>query len=193
MLEDPNLDGPPYIGPLVNMSLISQIQRGNYTWDLETFSLYEPPNLELYILLSKKVYFFIFFGCHLIQIVTIYFVKYLLHKSTPTTISMWENFLCSVEQSHFPFPYDDWDAENGGCLDHIKRKKASQIEFLSITIINLLFNMILLFPLVILCKTCYFKYFSKYFFYTSSFLQIIQLERGIIYWKHPLLESWTWR
>ena len=60
----------------------------------------------------------------------------------------------SAVQSHFPFPTEDWDAKYGGCIDHIKRKIEAQKEFLVITLVNLFFNLIHLFPLVILCK-CY--------------------------------------
>ena len=63
-----------------------------------------------------------------------------------------KTLLCAVEQSHFPFPKEDWDARDGGCLDHIKRKAAAHKEFLVITIINLLFNFVSLFPMIILCK-----------------------------------------
>ena len=53
---DPNEDlfysqSNPYNGPLVNMTTMSQIQRGNYTSDYgyDGFSLYEPPPVEVYI------------------------------------------------------------------------------------------------------------------------------------------------
>ena len=142
-----------YIGPVVNMSTMSQIQRGNYTTDLGMMqmSLYDPPPLELYTIFSKKIYFIIFWALHLAQIMIIFFVNKLWSKSMKDT-SIWETFLFSVGQSHFPFPYEDWDAKKGNCSDHITRQKAAQKEVLVLTIINLTFNLLLLSPLVILCK-----------------------------------------
>ena len=150
---DPNEYDAKYVGPFVNMSQIHQIQRGNYTMDFGYlgYSLYEPPPLELYTIFSKQTYFLFFLGLHFLQILVIFTLKTFWLKRT-YGLSIWETFLCSVEQSHFPFPSEDWDARNGGCLDHIERKKRVQNEFLTITIINLLFNLVLLFPLVILCK-----------------------------------------
>ena len=149
----------PYNGPLVNMSMISQIQRGNYTlnFGVDGFALYEPPPVEVYIHLSKRIYFLTFLGLHCLQIIIIWLTKVLWLKDH-IHISLWKTLLCSVEQSHFPFPNEDWDARDGGCLDHIKRKLAAQKEFLVITIINLLFNLVSLFPMIILCKFYFFNH-----------------------------------
>ena len=155
---DPNEDeasniAKPYYGPLVNMSILSQIQRGNYTINFgsDGFSLYEPPPVEVYIHQSKQIYFLTFLGLQCLQIIIIWLTKVLWLKDH-IQLSPWKTLLCSVEQSHFPFPNEDWDARDGGCLDHIKRKVAAQKEFLVITIINLLFNLVSLFPMIILCK-----------------------------------------
>ena len=58
----------------------------------------------------------------------------------------------SVVQSHFPFAAEDWDVKHGGCIEHIKRKMEAQKEFLVLTIVNLFFNLVNIFPLVIMCK-----------------------------------------
>ena len=153
MLEDPKFDGPPYIGPLVNMSLISQIQRGNDSLEFGWlgWKLYKPPSLELYTLFSRNMYLLIFWILHSIQIFLILLAKLIFFKSTNCN-TVWKNFICSIEQSHYPFPSEDWDAKKGGCVDHIKRQRSVQKEFLVMTFINLAFNMVLLFPLLILCK-----------------------------------------
>ena len=154
MLEDPNLDGAPYIGPLVNMSLISQIQRGNYSLEFGWlgWKLFQPPSLTLYTLFSRNVYLLIFWILHSVHIITILLVKVIVFKSTSSN-TIWENIICSVEQSHYPFPSEDWDTRKGGCVDHVKRQRTVQKEFLVMTFINLAFNLVLLFPLLILCKT----------------------------------------
>ena len=142
-----------YIGPVLNMSDILEIQRGHFLNDRGSlFSHpYEPPPLELYTYFSRAEYFWIFLSLHFFQIVIIYFIKQCWIKSSS---SLWKTFLTSAVQSHFPFPAEDWDAKYGGCIDHIKRKIEAQKEFLVITLVNLFFNLIHLFPLVILCK-CY--------------------------------------
>ena len=146
-----------YIDTLFNMTVVSQIQRGNYTVamnDIGDFSVYEPPPLEIYTYASKKVYFLTFLGLHFLQILTIFVIRTTLLKTT-YDVSLWMNFITAVEQSHFPFPYNDWDAEGGGCLDHIKRKEMAKREFLFITMINLLFNFVLLCPMIMLCKNIF--------------------------------------
>ena len=111
---------------------------------------YEAPSLELYTYFSKGAYFWLFLSLHFFQIVTIFFIKQCWSKIRSS--SLWELFLTSLVQSHFPFSAEDWDARDGGCIDHINRKIEAQKEFLVLTIVNLFFNLIYLFPLVILCK-----------------------------------------
>jgi hypothetical protein len=81
----------------------------------------------------------------------IFFINQCLSKFKSS--SLWETFLMSVVQSHFPFPAEDWDAKDGGCIDHIERKMEAQKEFLVLTLVNLFFNLVHLFPLLILLQT----------------------------------------
>ena len=140
------------------MSMISQVQRGYYTkpigltMEFLGVSIYEPPSLELYTYFQKKSYLMMFLALHLLQIISILVSKRLLLKNSSVKISKWEMFITAVEQSHFPFPYEDWDAKKGGCLDHIRRKNEGLKEFVTITTVNLLFNFVSLFLILILCK-----------------------------------------
>ena len=96
-----------YIDTLFNMSVVSQIQRGQYTVAMNDFwfSVYEPPPLEIYTFASKKVYFLTFVGLHFFQILIIFVIRTTWLKTT-YGISLWKNFITAVEQSHFPFPYN---------------------------------------------------------------------------------------
>ena len=117
------------------------------------------------ILFSRNMYLLIFCVLHSVQIITILLVKVTVFKSSNT---IWENIICSVEQSHYPFPSEDWDTRKGGCVDHIKRQMNVQKEFLVMTIINLAFNIVLLFPLLILCKIFWsFEYLLWSFYYKT--------------------------
>ena len=139
-----------------------EIQRGHF-FDhvgLTDARIYEPPPLELYTYFSKGEYFWIFVSLQFFQIVIIFFINQCWIKSQS---SLWEIFLTSVVQSHFPFPAEDWDAKDGGCIDHIKRKMEAQKEFLVITLVNLFFNLVHLFPLLILRK-----YYVGYCIYISN-------------------------
>ena len=140
-----------YIGPVVNASLF-QIQRGKYPENLGPYSYYQPPLLELYTQFSLGIHFAAFLVMHFSQIFTIFIVDKIWMKNTTTSNSFWQGFINSVQKSHLPFPYDDWDVEKGGCLDHIERQRKVQKEFLATAAINLVFNLVLLTPMVILCK-----------------------------------------
>ena len=119
-------------------------------------SLYEPPSLELYTVFSKRTYFISFLLLHILHIFGIYLITHFLLKSTPTTLTSLEKFMVAVDQSHFPFSYEDWDEKKGGCLDHSERRRKIQKEFKILTAINLLVNMVLCVPILIICKYCTF-------------------------------------
>ena len=132
------------------------IQRGqyiNYTYGLGNHGTsYEPPSIELYTLYSLATYFFIFLGILTIHVFTIFIVDKIWVKNIPQSANVFERILHSLLKSNFPFPYTNWLNGNGDCLDHMNGKKAAQTEVFISMAINLIFNVILLFPLNILCK-----------------------------------------
>ena len=69
-----------------------------------------------------------------------------------STVTLWEKLVHAIQKSHLPFPFKNWHEGKGSCLDHMKRKKLGEKEVLAATIVNLAFNMVMLIPLVILCK-----------------------------------------
>ena len=150
MLDPYITDGPEYVGPVMNYSY-REIQRGTYTPFLPSFSSYQPPSLELYTYFSKQTFFLASLALHFFHVLVNFFLDlFFLKTNTPSSTSLWERCIHSIQQTHFPFPFDDWDLGTGGCKDHIKRKQCAQKEFLVKTAINLIFTLVQLTPMVIL-------------------------------------------
>ena len=156
---------PTYIGAGVQfftknsrLNSISNIMRGQYIF---TGSLsparkpdpyYEPVPLELYVQFSFLSYFMAFIGILLLQSLTIFITDIFVLKNMPSTVTLCERIIHVIQKSQLPFPIQNWHEGKGSCLDHIKRHKLVQKEVLTATVINLAFNMVMLIPLVILCK-----------------------------------------
>ena len=132
------------------------IQRGQYIYFTDWYgneaAIYEPPSIELYTLYSLTTYFVMFLGIFLMHVFTIFIIDKIWVKNIPQCATLFERTLHSILKSNFPFPYSNWLNRNGGCLDHINGKKLAQTEVFISMAINLIFNLILLFPLNILCK-----------------------------------------
>lgn len=144
---DNECDYIPHIYPLTKNSF-PNIERGQYI-----NGTFEPPSLDLYTQISLQSYFLIFWGILLLQTLAILTVDKIWAKNIPYTTSLWNRILHSIQKSSYSFPYTNWHEENGTCLKHLKRKKLVDQEVLVTIIVNLVFNMILLFPLPIFCKT----------------------------------------
>ena len=140
------------------LNSISNIDRGQYlstgAVDIDGIpkTFYEPVPLEFYVQFSFLSYFLAFIGILLLQSFTLFIIDIFLLKNTPSTVTMWERIIHAIQKSHLPFPIQNWHEGKGSCLDHIKRHKLVQKEVLIATIVNLAFNMVMLIPLVILCK-----------------------------------------
>ena len=145
-------DSYNHIYPIVNSSIFN-IQRGNFNeFRWYESSGYDPPPLEVYTKFSLQTYFFVFWGIIILQCLCILLIDKFFVKSIPKNITLWKSFIHACQKSHFPFPYENWHEAEGTCLDHLNRKNAGQLEVLLSIAVNLVFNMILLFPLIILCK-----------------------------------------
>ena len=154
LAPDPEYPLYNHIYPIVNSSIF-KIQRGQFNDFVDKsgrIAAYDPPPLELYTKFSLQTYFFVFWGIVILQSLCISLIDKLFVKSIPQNIKLWERFIHACQKSNFPNPYENWHEGEGTCLDHIKRKNAGQLEVLLSIAVNLVFNMILLFPLIILCK-----------------------------------------
>ena len=125
---------------------------GVIDWGGVPFTFYQPAPLELYVQFSLLTYFMAFIGILLFQSFTIFIIDIFCIKTIPSNVTLWERFLHAIQKSHLPFPFQNWHEGNGSCLDHMERKKLGQKEVLTATIVNFAFNMVMLIPLVILCK-----------------------------------------
>ena len=149
----------PHVFYLTNQSYYQSLidmQRGqyiNFTNGDGLHSTYDPPSIELYTLYSLTTYFVVFFGILIIHVLTLFIVDKIWVKNIPQCTTLFERLLHSVLKSNFPFPYTNWQNGNGDYLDHMNGKKVAQTEVFISMAINLVFNVILLFPLNILCKT----------------------------------------
>ena len=113
---------------------------------------YEPVPLEFYIHFSFLSYFLAFIGILFLQSFTIFIIDIFWLKHIPSTVTLWEKLVHAIQKSQIPFPFTNWHEGKGSCLDHMRRKKLGEKEVLTATIVNLVFNMVMLIPLVILCK-----------------------------------------
>ena len=157
VLDTENIDTAPFhVYPFVN-STFNDIQRGSFPHisqglSFTIFGIYEPPPLAIYINFSPYTYLVVFWGILFFQVFFILILDKTFVKNIPKTATFWERFIHAWEKSYYPFPYKNWHEEKGNCCAHIERKNAVEQEVLLTTIVNLFFNMTLLFPLAILCK-----------------------------------------
>ena len=139
-------------------------------------TFYEPVPFESYVQFSFTSYFLAFIGILFLQSFTIFIIDIFWLKHIPSTVTLWEKLVHAIQKSHIPFPFENWHEWKGSCLDHMKRKKLGEKEVLTATIVNLFFNMVMLIPLVILCKiknvlnhfVC--SFFQKHFFQIKGYL-----------------------
>ena len=137
---------------------ILDIERG--VWNV-TGQTYAPPPITTYTYFTLQQYFGIFAGLLAFQTFVIFVVKYFWSLDFKN-LNCLEKLLHSIETSHFAFPVHDWDHEQGSCEDHMYRMKRNRTETLIVMMINLGFNLILLFPLGILCKKIFKQFTIRY-------------------------------
>ena len=143
-----------HVYPLTNLSL-KFLQRGQYNQDSHQ---YEPPSIELYTEFSITIYLLVFWILLSLQTLAIFVADRCCINTIPIIATTWERVIHAFQKTSFPFPFTNWHDEIGSCQDFIKKKEESQHEVLVAMLINLLFNMVLLFPLPILCKINYNHY-----------------------------------
>ena len=133
--------------------ILSEIQRGRYsTFSIPLNAIYVPPSLTMYTKLSLKSYFMLFWIILIIQTIAIMILDHFWLQIIPKNATVLERVMHAHLKSHFPFPYDDWDAGKGSSQDHLRRQKAAQREVILTTCVNLSFSLIFLCPLIVLCE-----------------------------------------
>ena len=150
--------GVHYFNNNSKINSMSKIGRGQFmytgaVWAAKIpLTFYEPVPFESYVQFSFTSYFLAFIGILFLQSFTIFIIDIFWLKHIPSTVTLWEKLVHAIQKSHIPFPFTNWHEWKGSCLDHMKRKKLGEKEVLTATIVNLFFNMVMLIPLVILCK-----------------------------------------
>ena len=140
---------------------VSNLQRGKFYEIGSDDYFYEPPAIELYTRFSLLTYSLVFLGLLFLQSLTIFIVDAKWNKIILQDATIWDRILHATQKSHFPFAYVNWYKGIGNCMDHLRRKKETDIEVLSTIFVNLLFNMAMLIPLGILCKILVHFYLTK--------------------------------
>lgn len=163
---DPSNTGIHHIVPISNKtSSLASLQRGTYSENGQENGvhvyIYEPPAIELYTTFSLATYFLSFWGILFFQTLVIIILDKVWIKTIPNCATLWERIIHAIVKSHFAFPYENWHETVGNCQDHRDRQKAAKHEVLVTMFINLVFNMAMLVPLVILCKS---NFVAKIFF-----------------------------
>ena len=153
---DPSTNWLSHPSSLTNITLASlaSLQRGRYYFenDGNNVYIYDPPAIELYTKFSLETYFLTFWGILFFQTLVIFIVDKVWSRTIPKCATLWERIIHAIVKSHFAFPYVNWHETVGNCQHHIERQKAAKHEVFVTMAINLVFNMAMLFPLVILCK-----------------------------------------
>ena len=185
------LKNVPHIFPVVNSSYFD-VERTKYQLLFDGYYILIPPPLELYTQFSLQEHFLIFWAILFIQILTISIVDKIYINNIPSSVSLWQRFVHSCQKINFPFPYTNWHEGNGSDSDYQHRKNAVEKEVLVATTVNLVFSMILLIPLVILCKSILEKMSQAIEMNYSYDFQITTFWKGIINWK-PQLAFLTWK
>ena len=137
-----------YLSPTKRVN-VSLIQRGS--WSENSFMEYIPPKLEVYTFFTVKEYFFIFWCILILQSLTIMIAKNFISDQFKN-LKWHEKIFHTIECINFAFPHHDWDHEDGDGHQHYQRMLANKKEVKINLLINTIFNLILLFPLPILCK-----------------------------------------
>ena len=114
--------------------------------------LFLPPPLEDYTVISLKWYFIIYCVTLLCQSVVIFALDNWWLKNIPANTSLLKRILHAHLKSHFPFPFMDWDSEEGTRENYVLRHKVAQKEVKITTLVNFFFSLLMTFPLTILCK-----------------------------------------
>ena len=145
----------------------STLWRGTYQ-PYSDSSLFLPPPLENYTVISLKWYFIIYCVTLLCQTAVIFALDNWWLKNIPANTSLLKRILHAHLKSHFPFPFMDWDSEKGTRENYVLRHKAAQKEVKITTLVNFFFSLLMTFPLTILCKY-HIQSNSACHFYSNNF------------------------
>jgi len=91
----------------------------------------------------------------LLHCLTVFASKWLISEQFKN-LKWYEKIFHTLEAINFAFPHHDWDHKVGDGHQHYQRMLATKKEVKINLLINTIFNLLLLSPLPILCKTLVF-------------------------------------
>ena len=124
----------------------SQITRWNYTGYKDA----EPPRKELYTFFHIGQYFWILLGILVLNIITQIIMMRLTNFQVFNKLSAIDTLIHGISNCFIPHPMEEWDEKEGTVEMHRQRKYLVWIEMVASIILNFVFNVILLVPLIIL-------------------------------------------
>ena len=163
-----------FAGPLGLFSLLRHLQGEQYPWHSHVLDLvnpdgtivlgnnppfewdliaYRPKDYTDYVGLRLKYYLMIFLANTGIQVLAIFIAKSILSKVFWHEFNFLEKVIHCIENSNIPYNAKEWDDGKGNANEHKKRMRSNWCEVFAVIIINAIFNLLLLTPLIYLGKS----------------------------------------
>ena len=119
---------------------------------LNPYHLVSPPDYTYYTGIGLQLYLLIFFIWTGIHMSVIFMAKSKLSSSFWNNFNILEKIIHCLENANIPYNGKEWDDEKGDAKEHRIRMKNNWFEGLTVILINGVFNLVLLIPLVYLGK-----------------------------------------
>ena len=113
------------------------------------YSSGSPPNYDIYTGISFASTFLIFLILNIIQYLAIFIAKFFTSPSFRKANKV-KSIVNSMETSHVPLPFEDWDMTGGTIQEHMERRKQVTKEVLTVIAVNKIIGLIMFIPLVFL-------------------------------------------
>ena len=139
--------GVTLIGKVQCFFLICYCKKLCIRWSYENSDSPVPPPYTIYTGLDLGKAFLVFWIIFFLHVSAILITKLLTarHMRESNILDM---ILHAVQNSNIPFPYKDWDVDNGTIEEHRARFGATLTEVNCVMAVNFFFNSLLLGPLI---------------------------------------------
>ena len=122
------------------------------TWPDNDFLGYDPPPVTVYTGMTAGNYCWCFFAMLFVHILVLMFMKGKVSRDF-RRLNLLDRLLHAAVSTNFPFAVNDWDLIKTDRLDEYHEKmRSNRTEVVWNIVINLIFNLFLLTPMVYLCK-----------------------------------------
>ena len=122
------------------------------TWPDNDFLGYDPPPVTVYTGMTVGNYCWCFFIMLFVHILVLMFMKGKVSRDF-RRLNLLDRLLHAAVSTNFPFAVNDWDLIKTDRLeDYHEKMRSNRTEVVWNIVINLVFNLCLLTPMVYLCK-----------------------------------------